>query len=47
MSGSYPESLEDLMSSLRHLPGVGRRAAERMALALLEWDEEEPAYYAY
>jgi recombination protein RecR len=41
MSGSYPESLEDLMSSLRHLPGVGRRAAERMALALLEWDEEE------
>lgn len=41
MSGSYPESLEELMNALRRLPGVGRRAAERMALALLEWDEEE------
>ena len=41
MSSSYPEILEELMSSLRQLPGVGRRAAERMALAMLEWDQEE------
>ena len=41
MSSSYPETLDELMSSLRRLPGVGRRAAERMALALLEWDKEE------
>jgi recombination protein RecR len=41
MSSSYPETLEELMSTLRRLPGVGRRAAERLALALLEWDQEE------
>lgn len=41
MGSSYPETLEELMSSLRQLPGVGRRAAERMALAMLEWDQEE------
>jgi recombination protein RecR len=41
MSSSYPETLEELMNSLRQLPGVGRRAAERLALALLEWDQEE------
>lgn len=41
MSGSYPEALEELMSGLRQLPGIGRRAAERLALALLEWDAEE------
>lgn len=29
------------MSALRRLPGVGRRAAERLGLALLEWDKEE------
>jgi recombinational DNA repair protein RecR len=41
MSSSYPETLEELMSALRRLPGVGRRAAERLGLALLEWDKEE------
>ena len=41
MSSSYPETLEEVMSTLRRLPGVGRRAAERLALALLEWDQEE------
>ena len=41
MSSSYPETLEELMNALRQLPGVGRRAAERLALALLEWDREE------
>ena len=41
MSSSYPETLEELMSALRRLPGVGRRAAERLSLALLEWDEED------
>lgn len=39
--GSYPETLEEVMSALRRLPGVGRRAAERMALALLEWERED------
>ena len=30
-----PEALDQLISSLGRLPGVGRRSAERMALALL------------
>ncbi|MBR2374076.1 MAG: recombination protein RecR [Lentisphaeria bacterium] len=41
MNSSYPEPLEELMSGLRQLPGIGRRAAERLALALWEWDREE------
>lgn len=38
MNSSYPEPLEEVMTGLRQLPGIGRRAAERVALALLEWD---------
>lgn len=33
----YPETLEDIIEALRRLPGVGRRTAERMALAMLKW----------
>ena len=35
----YPESLDDLIEYFKLLPGIGRRGAERMALAMLEWDE--------
>lgn len=35
----YPEAVNQLIDEFRTLPGVGRRAAERMALALLERDE--------
>lgn len=38
---SYPEYLEDLMDLLKTMPGVGRRAAERMALAMLNWAPEK------
>lgn len=41
MSSPYPAHLEELMAGLRQLPGIGRRAAERLGLALLEWDAEE------
>lgn len=37
----YPEAAEDLMEYFRQLPGVGRRGAERMVLALLEWDADK------
>ena len=37
----YPEAAEELMEYLRQLPGVGRRAAERMTLDLLTWDPEQ------
>ena len=36
----FPAELDELTEYLKQLPGVGRRGAERMALALLEWDEE-------
>ncbi len=41
MSGEYPEALEALAEQLGKLPGIGRRTAERLAMALLEWDQEE------
>ncbi len=33
----YPGDLEEAIEQIRRLPGVGRRSAERMALALLKW----------
>lgn len=41
MQNSYPEALAELMELLKSLPGVGKRSAERMALALYKWDEEK------
>ena len=35
-SGSYPQALEELILSLRRLPGIGSRTAERLALAMLD-----------
>jgi recombination protein RecR len=35
----YPEALEALVELLRGVQGVGRRSAERMALAILKWDD--------
>ena len=37
----YPADLEKLMELLKTLPGLGRRAAERTALAMLRWDAEK------
>ena len=37
----YPEALGELIEILRRLPGIGRRGAERMALALLKFSTEE------
>ena len=34
----YPEALRELMEHFRNLPGVGRRTAERMALAVFQWE---------
>lgn len=38
MSGEFPPAIEALAQSLGRLPGVGKRTAERLALALLAWD---------
>ncbi len=37
----YPEYLDELMTALKRLPGVGRRAAERMALEFIRWQDDE------
>lgn len=34
----FPEKLEELIGFLKQLPGIGRRGAERMALAIVDWD---------
>lgn len=38
---SYPSALDELIQSLGSLPGIGRRTAERLALALLEWPQDQ------
>lgn len=37
----YPEAVEELIEYFRQLPGVGRRGAERLALALLDWEADK------
>ena len=39
----YPEALRALMEYFRRLPGIGRRGAERLVSAMLEWPPEETA----
>ncbi|NLZ62210.1 MAG: recombination protein RecR [Lentisphaerae bacterium] len=38
---SLPAPLQNLTEALSRLPGVGKRTAERLTLALLEWPEEQ------
>ena len=42
----YPDAVEELMLFFKQLPGVGRRGAERMILAMLEWDKGEISSFA-
>lgn len=37
----YPTKLNELIESFKHLPGVGNKSAERYALKVLNFDEEE------
>lgn len=43
---SYPRLLENVITQLSKLPGVGRRSAERMAFWLLDRDAEEVQHIA-
>jgi len=46
MSGAgYPRPIEDLIDILSSLPSVGKRSAERMALAMLKWQPEKLAAF--
>ncbi len=37
----YPEPLENLINSLEKFPGIGQKNAERLALAILDFKDEE------
>lgn len=37
----YPKSLLNLIENLKKLPGIGERSAERMALSLLEFTQDD------
>lgn len=37
----YPQKFEALIESLKRLPGVGAKTAERYAFHILDWDEED------
>ena len=36
----YPESIKNLIESFKYLPGIGEKTAERLAFAVLEFDED-------
>lgn len=38
MPGEFPKAIDELAVSLANLPGIGRRTAERLAIAILDWD---------
>ncbi len=40
----YPEAVEALVDSLKQLPGIGRRGAERLAMAMLEWESDKLSF---
>jgi recombination protein RecR len=37
----YPEALEEIIDALKKLPGIGKRTAERLALAMLKWQPDK------
>lgn len=40
----YPECVRNLITSLRNLPGVGEKSAERMAFSILNFDDEKKEF---
>ncbi|MCP3965237.1 MAG: recombination protein RecR [Lentisphaerae bacterium] len=41
----YPEAIEELIEGLKSLPGIGKRTAERLALAMLKWKPEKTKHF--
>ncbi len=39
----YPDSVRNLIESLKNLPGIGEKSAERMAFSILHFDNEKLA----
>ena len=38
---NYPSSLNDLIESLKKLPSIGEKSAERLAFAIMNMDDDE------
>ncbi len=43
---NYPKSIRNLIDSLKKLPSIGEKSAERMALAIMEEDKEQVDFFA-
>src|SRR5574344_1065402 len=42
----YPDSLLKLISFYKKLPGIGEKSAERLALATLDFSDEDVVYFS-
>lgn len=42
----YPNTINNLISSFKKLPGIGEKTAERMALSILEMEEEDVNFFS-
>ena len=36
---NYPETINNLIECFKHMPGIGEKTAERLALSLLDYDD--------
>lgn len=43
---NYPKSIRNLIDSLKKLPSVGEKSAERMALSIINEDKEQVEFFA-
>ena len=43
---AYPRVLSDLINSFKRLPGIGEKSAERLALSILDFSEDEVNSFA-
>ncbi|QSH42162.1 recombination mediator RecR [Lentisphaerota bacterium ZTH] len=41
----YPDIIEDIIDGLKSLPGIGKRTAERLALAVLKWKPDKVRHF--
>ena len=42
----YPDSIRNLIESFKYLPGIGEKTAERLAIAVLDLEEEQTELFA-
>ena len=43
---NYPDSLNNLINSLKKLPSIGEKSAERLAFAIMNMDEEDTLLFS-